>query len=44
MIGHLCVSMSQTLIHQNLGSFTHFIFGQIDLNNDAIYQLVGRIT
>ena len=42
--GLLCVSMGQTLTHKSLGSFTSAIFGHLDLTNDEIYQLFGRIT
>jgi hypothetical protein len=36
--------MGQTLTHKLLGSFTSAIFGHLDLTNDEIYQLFGRIT
>jgi hypothetical protein len=36
--------MGQTLTHRSLGSFTSAIFGHLDLTNDEIYQLFGRIT
>lgn len=42
--GLLCVGMGQTLTHETLGSFTSAIFGHMDLTNDEIYQLFGRIT
>jgi hypothetical protein len=42
--GLLCVGMGQTLSHKLLGSFTSAIFGHLDLTNDEIYQLFGRIT
>jgi hypothetical protein len=42
--GLLCVGMGQTLAHKTLGSFTSAIFGHMDLTNDDIYQLFGRIT
>ena len=42
--GLLCVGMGQTLTHKTLGSFTSAIFGHLDLTNDDIYQLFGRIT
>jgi hypothetical protein len=42
--GLLCVGMGQTLTHKSLGSFTSAIFGHMDLTNDDIYQLFGRIT
>jgi hypothetical protein len=42
--GLLCVGMGQTLTHRSLGSFTSAIFGHLDLTNDDIYQLIGRIT
>lgn len=42
--GLLCVGMGQTLTHKSLGSFTSAIFGHLDLTNDQIYQLFGRIT
>jgi hypothetical protein len=41
--GLICVGMGQTLTHKSLGSFTSAIFGHLDLTNDDIYQLVGRI-
>jgi len=42
--GFLCVGMGQTLTHKSMGSFTHAIIGHMDLTNDEIYQLFGRIT
>jgi predicted transcriptional regulator len=42
--GFLCVGMGQTLTHKDLGSFTSAIFGHLDLTNDEIYQLFGRVT
>ena len=42
--GFLCVGMGQTLTHKSLGSFTSAILGHLDLTNDEIYQLFGRIT
>jgi hypothetical protein len=42
--GLLCVGMGQTLTHKLIGSFTTAIFGHLDLTNDEIYQLFGRIT
>jgi len=42
--GFLCVGMGQTLTHKTTGSFTSAIFGHLDLTNDEIYQLFGRIT
>ena len=42
--GLLCVGMGQTLTHETLGSFTSAIFGHMDLMNDELYQLFGRIT
>lgn len=42
--GFLCVGMGQTLTHKLLGSFTSAIFGHMDLTNDEISQLVGRVT
>ena len=42
--GLLCIGMGQTLTHKSLGSFTSDIFGHLDLTNDQIYQLFGRIT
>ena len=44
MTGLLCVGMGQTLTHISIGSFTSAIFGHLDLTNDEIYQLFGRIT
>jgi hypothetical protein len=42
--GLLCVGMGQTLTHKTLGPFTSAIFGHLDLTNDEMYQLFGRIT
>ena len=42
--GLLCVGMGQTLTHEDTGSFTSAIFGHMDLTNDQIYQLFGRVT
>lgn len=42
--GFLCVGMGQTLTHRFIGSFTSAIFGHLNLTNDEIYQLFGRIT
>ena len=42
--GFLCVGMGQTLIHKSLGSFTSAIISHLDLTNDDIYQLFGRLT
>ena len=42
--GFLCIGMGQTLAHKSIGSFTHAIFGHMDLTNDELYQLFGRIT
>jgi len=42
--GLLCIAMGQTLTHKKLGSFTSAIFGHMDLDNEDIYQLFGRIT
>jgi hypothetical protein len=42
--GYLCVGMGQTLTHKSMGSFTSAIFGQMNLANDEMYQLFGRIT
>lgn len=42
--GHICVGMGQTLSHVSMGSFTSAIFGHMDLTNDELYQLFGRIT
>jgi hypothetical protein len=42
--GLLCVGMGQTLTHKSLGSFTSAIFSHLNLTNDEIYQLFGRIT
>jgi hypothetical protein len=44
MTGFLCVGMGQTLTHKSLGSFTAAIFSHLDLTNDELYQLFGRIT
>jgi hypothetical protein len=42
--GFLCVGMGQTLIHETLGTFTSAILSHLDLTNDDIYQLFGRLT
>ncbi len=42
--GLLCVGMGQTLTHIDTGTFTSAIFGHMDLTNDEIYQLFGRLT
>jgi len=42
--GFLCVGMGQTLTHKDLGSFTSAIISHMDISNDDIYQLFGRIT
>jgi len=42
--GLLCVSMGQTLTHKTIGSFTTAILSHLDLTNDEIYQLFGRVT
>lgn len=42
--GLLCVGMGQTLTHYSLGSFTSAIFSHLNLSNDDISQLFGRIT
>jgi hypothetical protein len=42
--GFLCVGMGQTLIHKSLGTFTSAIISHLDLTNDDIYQLFGRLT
>lgn len=42
--GFLCVGMGQTLTHRDIGSFTSAVIGHMDLSNDDIYQLFGRVT
>jgi len=42
--GFLCVGMGQTLIHKSLGTFTSAVISHLDLTNDDIYQLFGRLT
>lgn len=42
--GYLCVGMGQTLIHKDIGHFTSAIIGHMDLFNDDLYQLFGRLT
>lgn len=42
--GFYCIGMGQTLTNELLGSFTGAIIGHLDLTNDDIYQLFGRVT
>ena len=42
--GFQCVSMGQTMTHKSLGTFTSAILSHMDLTNDCIYQLFGRVT
>jgi hypothetical protein len=42
--GYMCIGMGQTLVNEQIGSFTSAIIGHLDLTNDDIYQLFGRIT
>lgn len=42
--GFICIGMGQTLVNEKIGNFTSAILGHLDLNNDEIYQLFGRIT
>jgi hypothetical protein len=42
--GFLCVGMGQTLTHESIGPFTSAIIGHLDLPNDEVYQLFGRVT
>ena len=42
--GFLCVGMGQTITHRVYGNITHAILSHLNLGNDAIYQLLGRIT
>lgn len=42
--GFYLVSMGQTLLHEVYGPFTHMIASHLDLDNDDIYQLLGRGT
>jgi hypothetical protein len=42
--GFLCVGLGQTLLHKKLGTFTSAILSHLDLTNDDIYQLFGRLT
>jgi len=42
--GFLCVMRGQTLMSENLGSFTHSIFAYPGLNRNNDYQIFGRIT
>jgi hypothetical protein len=44
MTGLLCVGMGQTLTNKSYGSFTSAIISHMDMTNDQIYQLFGRIT
>ncbi len=42
--GMLCIGMGQTLVSKKFGRFTSAILSHLDLKNDAIYQLFGRLT
>lgn len=42
--GFLCVGMGQTLTHPIYGNMTHAVISHMNVNNDAIYQLFGRLT
>jgi hypothetical protein len=42
--GFLCVGMGQTLTHKTLGPFTSAIISHLDLPNDELYQVFGRVT
>lgn len=42
--GFLCVGMGQTITHRAFGNITHTVLSHMNLGNDAIYQLVGRVT
>lgn len=42
--GFKCIEMGQTLMHKDRGTFTSAIFSHIDMCDDDIYQLGGRIT
>ena len=41
--GHVCIGMGQTLCNEKLGNFTGAILSGLDLTNDDLYQLVGRL-
>ena len=42
--GHICIGMGQTFTSPEFGSFTHAIIGHMDLTNEMLYQLFGRLT
>lgn len=42
--GHICIGMGQTFTTPSFGSFTHAIIAHMDLTNEMIYQLFGRLT
>ncbi len=42
--GFYCIGMGQTLTNETTGPFTSAILGHMDLSNDDIYQLFGRLT
>lgn len=42
--GHICIGMGQTFTTPEFGSFTHAIIAHMDLTNELIYQLFGRLT
>ena len=42
--GFICLGMGQTLVCEELGSFTHAIISHSNLSHDDVYQLFGRIT
>ena len=42
--GMLCIGMGQTLVSKKFGRFTTAILSHLDLRNDSLYQVFGRIT
>lgn len=42
--GFLCIGMGQTLMEKTTGTFTSAIISHLDLTNDELYQLGGRLT
>ena len=42
--GYICVGMGQTLINEKTGPFTSAIISHLDVTNDDLAQLFGRVT